>query len=293
MRLIQHLGPGPSLRRTETTPTGLQGFTTALAPGQSLLDAVTAAFHAQGATSGVARLHGGVFDPWPYVMPALSRSPAHAVYFSERFEARGPIRLQEATITFGQRRDQRGDQPWLHAHVDWLDATGQAHCGHVLPNEARLIDGPARLEGWALSGAGFAVQPDEETNFSLFRPVAFAPASTAESGDAPALAVRVQPNRDLCEALESVCRAQGWRAAIVRGGVGSTVGVVFDDGRVVEPFVTETLIRHGVVAPGADGELRADIDVMLVDHLGGRHQGRLARGQNAVLVTFELVLERA
>lgn len=291
MRLIQH--PGPSLRRIESLPTGLQGFTAALAPGQSLLDAVTAAFAAQGATSGVARLHGGVFDPWPYVMPALSRSPAHAVYFSERFEARGPIRLQEATITFGQRRDQPGDQPWLHAHVDWLDATGQAHCGHVLPNEAWLVDGPARLEGWALSGAGFVVQPDEETNFSLFRPVATPGAVTTTGGDAPALAVRVQPNRDLCEALESVCRAQGWRAAVVRGGVGSTVGVVFDDGRVVEPFVTETLIRHGVVAPGADGELRADIDVMLVDHLGGRHQGRLARGQNAVLVTFELLLERA
>lgn len=289
MRLIQHLGPGRSLRHIETTPAGLQAFTQPLAPGLSLLDAVQAAFDAQGAASGVARLHGGGFDPWPYVMPALSRSPAHAVYFSERFEARGPIRLHEATITYGQR----GGQPWLHAHVDWLDADGQAHCGHVLPNEARLIDGPARLDGWALSGAGFAVQPDEETNFSLFRPVATAPASATLADAAPALAVRVQPNRDLCEALESVCCAQGWRAAVVRGGVGSTVGVVFDDGRVVEPFVTETLIRHGVVAPGADGELRADIDVMLVDHLGGRHQGRLARGQNAVLVTFELLLERA
>lgn len=286
MRLIQHLGPGPSLRRVESVPTGLQGFTTALAPGQSLLDAVTAAFDAQGAASGVARLHGGVFDPWPYVMPALSRSSAHAVYFSERFEARGPIRLQEATITFGQR----GGHPWLHAHVDWLDADGQPHCGHVLPNEAWLVDGPARLDGWALNGAGFEVQPDAETNFSLFRPVA---TSVPSGNDAPALAVRVQPNRDLCEALESVCRSQGWRAAVVRGGVGSTVGVVFDDGRVVEPFVTEALIRHGEVRTDASGELQAAIDVMLVDHLGGRHQGRLARGQNAVLVTFELVLERA
>lgn len=288
MRLIQH--PGPSLRRIESLPTGLQGFTAALAPGQSLLDAVTAAFRAQGATSGVARLHGGVFDPWPYVMPALSRSPAHAVYFSERFEAHGPIRLQEATITFGQR----GGQPWLHAHVDWLDAAGRPHCGHVLPNEALLIDGPARLEGWALSGAGFVVQPDAETNFSLFRPQATTAAAAAmQPADAPALVARVQPNRDLCEALESVCRARGWHAAVVRGGVGSTVGVVFDDGRVVEPFVTETLIRHGEVVPGPNGEPEAHIDVMGVDHLGARHQGRLARGQNAVLVTFELVLERA
>jgi predicted DNA-binding protein with PD1-like motif len=284
MRSIQH--PGPSLRRIETTPAGLQAFSALLSPGRSLLDAVQAAFDAQGATSGVARLRGGVFDPWPYVMPALSRSPAHAVYFSERHEASSPIRLQEATITYGQR----GGQPWLHAHVDWLDADGQPHCGHVLPNEARLVDGTAQLDGWALSGAGFAVQPDEETNFSLFRPVASSP--MAAGGDAPAVALRVQPNLDLCTALESACRAQGWRSAVVRGGVGSTVGVVFDDGRIVEPFVTETLIRHGEVVPGTNGEPCAAIDVMLVDHHGGRHQGRLARGQNAVLVTFELVLER-
>jgi predicted DNA-binding protein with PD1-like motif len=289
MRLIQHPGPSPSpsQRRVESTPTGLQAFSQPLAPGQSLLDAVSAAFAAQGATSGVARLQGGVFDPWPYVMPALSRSPAHAVYFSERHEARGPVHLQEATITFGRR----GGQPWLHAHVDWLDAEGRAHCGHVLPNEARLVDGPARLDGWALSGSGFEVQPDAETNFSLFRPVAV-PGVSPAGGDAPALAVRVPQNVDLCEALEALCRAQGWPAARVRGGVGSTVGVAFDDGRVVEPFVTETLIRAGEIRPDARGELRAAIDVMLVDHLGGRHQGRLARGENGVLVTFELLLER-
>jgi predicted DNA-binding protein with PD1-like motif len=284
MRHLQH--PGPPQLRSEQVAAGLRSFTARLAVGLTLLDAVTQAFAEHGATSGVARLHGGVFDPWPYVMPALSRSPAHAVYFSERFEARGPIRLQEATITFGQR----GGQPWLHAHVDWLDAGGQPHCGHVLPDEARLVDGSALLDGWALGGAGFEVQPDEETHFSLFRPI-----TTAEGmspSHAPALALRLQPNLDLCTALESVCRAQGWRSAVVRGGVGSTVGVVFDDGRVVEPFVTETLIRHGEVVPGVNGEPEARIDVMLVDHLGGRHQGRLARGQNAVLVTFELLLER-
>ncbi|MCK6424151.1 MAG: hypothetical protein L6Q75_03550 [Burkholderiaceae bacterium] len=284
MRLIQH--PGPSSGRIESVPAGLQAFSQPLAPGFSLLDAVRAAFDAEGATSGVARLRGGVFDPWPYVMPALSRSPAHAVYFSERFEARGPIRLQEATITYGRR----GGQPWLHAHVDWRDADGQPHCGHVLPHEAMLTDDSARLDGWALNGAGFEVQPDEETNFSLFRPV-LTPVGMPPP-DARALALRVPPNVDLCAALESVCRAQGWHSATVRGGVGSTVGAAFEDGRVVEPFVTETLVRHGAIRADAAGALRAEVDVTLVDHLGGRHQGRLARGCNAVLVTFELLLER-
>jgi hypothetical protein len=101
----------------------------------------------------------------------------------------------------------------------------------------------------------------------------------------------VAPNEDVCTALETVCRQQGWRGATVRGGVGSTVGAVFDDGRTVEPFVTEVLIRQGRVQPGADGTLQADIDVSLVDYTGGLASGRLARGANPVLVTFELVLE--
>ena len=91
--------------------------------------------------------------------------------------------------------------------------------------------------------------------------------------------------------LEAVCRAYGRSTATVRGGVGSTVGAVFDDGRVVEPFVTETLVRQGRIVADADGQPRAEIDVTMVDYLGGQHQGRLARGQNPVLVTFELVLD--
>ena len=37
--------------------------------------------------------------------------------------------------------------------------------------------------------------------------------------------------------------------------------------------------------------LRAEIDVSLVDYTGGLASGRLMRGANPVLVTFELVLQ--
>jgi hypothetical protein len=73
--------------------------------------------------------------------------------------------------------------------------------------------------------------------------------------------------------------------------VGSTVGAVFDDGRVVEPFVTELLIRKGEIITDANGHLQAQLDVSMVDYKGGVSEGRLARGQNPVLVTFELALE--
>ena len=73
--------------------------------------------------------------------------------------------------------------------------------------------------------------------------------------------------------------------------MGSTVGAVFDDGRVVEPFVTELLIRKGEIFTDANGQTQAQLDVSMVDYKGGVSEGRLARGQNPVLVTFELALE--
>ena len=57
------------------------------------------------------------------------------------------------------------------------------------------------------------------------------------------------------------------------------------------PFATELAIRSGSVAPDADGTLDAELDVALVDYLGGIAEGRLMRGDNPVLMTMELVLE--
>ena len=45
------------------------------------------------------------------------------------------------------------------------------------------------------------------------------------------------------------------------------------------------------VAPGADGTLQAELDVALVDYLGGIAEGKLVRGDNPVLMTMELVIE--
>jgi hypothetical protein len=105
------------------------------------------------------------------------------------------------------------------------------------------------------------------------------------------LVLRVRPNQDLCTALETVCARHHVRRGVVRGGVGSLVGAVFDDGRTVEPFITEAYIRRGSIAPGPDGLPCAELDIGLVDHTGGMAEGRLARGRNAVLITFELVIE--
>ena len=138
-----------------------------------------------------------------------------------------------------------------------------------------------------IDGAAFEVSPDAETNFSLLQ----VRAKPARSDSTNGLVVRVRPNQDLCLALEALCAERNIRRARICGGVGSLIGTVFDDGRTVEPFVTEVFIHRGVVEPGLDGALQAEVDVGLVAYTGEIAEGRLARGQNPVLITFELVLE--
>lgn len=279
MRHILHPGPtdGPRLR---AQPCQLRSERLSLPPGRSLLTALAEARQRAGADSAVLRLQGGEFAPLAWVLPHTARTPEHAVYFSPRHDSPGPARLLSGCVTLGRREGQ----PWLHCHAEWQDADGRRHLGHLLPDDS-LITGALSAEVHWLHGAAFEVGPDAETRFSLFQPVATA---TAAAPEAPrAWAVRLAPNVDVAGALVDFCRAQGLARARVRGGVGSTVGVAFDDGRVVEPHITECFIEHGRV--GADG--LAELDIALVDHHGGQHRGRLAPGANPVLVTMELVLE--
>ena len=284
MRRILHPGPVAE-RRADVVDATVRPLLLQLQPGRSLLAAVTEALAPTGAASAVLQLQPGTLQPFAYVMPDLSKTPDHAVYFSDRHDAIGPVQLETATVTVGQRDGQTS----LHCHARWLDADGIRHCGHVLPHEAWLASTmPARA--WLLDGAAFETTADDETAFSLFKPVARPPAGRGDAGR-PALAVRLAPNEDVCTAIEALCRERGITHATVRGGVGSTVGALFDDGRRVEPFVTELLVRQGRIRPGAEGAPQAEIDISLVDHTGGLADGRLARGGNAVLVTFELVIE--
>jgi predicted DNA-binding protein with PD1-like motif len=271
-------------QRVDAVSASVQPCDLVLQPGRALLHALVDALPA-GTTSAVLRLAGGTLAPFAYVMPALSRTAEHAVYFSDRFDASGPVQLVDASVTFGQR----DGAPWLHCHARWTAADGTPHCGHVLPEQAMLA-APVNAQAWLLRGAAFEVVADVETRFTLFKPVP-RPGHRPDPASRPALAVRLAPNEDVCTALESLCRQHGLASATVRGGVGSTVGALFDDGRRVAPFVTEVLIRSGRVRPGADGGPVAEIDVSLVDYTGGQASGRLARGANPVLVTFELVLE--
>lgn len=308
MRSIQHPGH-PIAQRVAAQQVEIEPFDLELPPHMTLMQAVAQSMQGVQAQCATFRMSGGGFEPFSYVMPALAKTSAHAVYFSDTYPVEGAVRLETASVTFGQR----DGKPWLHSHAIWIEESGRRHCGHLLPDDIQ-VNAPIRAQGAALRGATFVVCPDGETNFTLFvplksmaRPVQTSMARISQTGDdikgsdktatlaqtphRKGYALRVAPNVDICTALETFCNQRGITRATIQGGVGSTVGAVFDDGRVVEPFVTELLIRKGEILTNAAGQTQAQLDVSMVDYKGGVSEGRLARGQNPVLVTFELALE--
>lgn len=277
--------PGPTIpERIQWVEARGRGFSFTLEAGIPLLEGVRRGFAAQGFAGGVLNLKHGVLGPCAYVMPALSRTGENAAFYSETFRPEGQVWLKHATMTFGER----DGVPFFHCHGMWLEAHCRVNGGHLLPEET-IVAEPFEVEAFGLDGTTFKAEPDPETNFKLFGPVA-SRARGAEAS-ARAFALRLRPNQDFAGSLEAFCRDHGITRARIRGGVGSTIGARFTDGRVVEPFATELTVTSGLIAPAAGGGLEAELDIALVDYTGGLAEGRLVRGDNPVLMTMELVLE--
>ncbi|MEH2501703.1 MULTISPECIES: PCC domain-containing protein [unclassified Bradyrhizobium] len=283
MRSVAQPGP-PAPERIQWVEARGRAFSFTLQAGLPLLEAARRGFAEAGFSGGVLSMRGGALGPFAYVMPALSKTGANAAFYSDTFRPAGITRLKLGAMTLGGR----DGAPFFHCHGLWTETDGHLHGGHILPEESVVAESFA-VEAFGIDGAMFVAEPDPETNFKLFGPVACA--STAGETTSRAFALRLRPNQDFAAALETFCRQHGFLRARIHGGVGSTIGAHFTDGRTVVPFATELAIRDGLIAPGADGILQAELDVALVDYLGGIAEGRLMRGDNPVLMTMELVLE--
>jgi predicted DNA-binding protein with PD1-like motif len=283
MRQIRQPG-SPAAERIQWVEARGRGFSFAVQAGLPLLEAVRRGFAAQGFVSGVASFTGAALGPFAYVMPALAKTPEHAAFYSETYRPHGITRLSTATLTLGTR----DGAPFFHCHALWTEEGGRDNGGHILPEET-IVAEPFEIAAFGLDGAPFTAEPDPETNFKLFGPVVAA--QSGATTDRRAFALRLRPNQDFALCLEEFCRAHGIGRARFHGGVGSTIGARFTDGRIVEPFATELTIMAGEIAPTTDGALEAILDIALVDYTGALAQGRLVRGDNPVLMTMELVLE--
>jgi predicted DNA-binding protein with PD1-like motif len=283
MRQIVQPGP-PAPERIQWVAAHGRAFSFTLEAGLPLQEAARRGFAAAGFAGGVLRWTGGALGPFAYVMPALSRTADHAAFYSDTFRPAGITRLKLAAMTFGER----DGAPFFHCHALWRQADGRAGGGHILPEETMVAE-PFAVEAFGIDSAVFAAEPDPETNFKLFGPIAGA--ATGTETTSRAFALRLRPNRDFAGALEAFCRERGIISAKLHGGVGSTIGARFTDGRIVEPFATELAVSSGVIASGVSGALEAELDIALVDYEGSIAEGRLTRGDNPVLMTMELVLE--
>ena len=296
MRSLKHPGhSGKSM--TSVVPTRTRSVRFELQPGISFIAALQQQFDALGARSGVAEISGGSFSHFAYVMPALSKSPDYAVYFSDRFAPAGIVELIGGCVTYGIKEGKQA----LHCHARWEEANGKPGCGHLLPHEC-MIESPITVKAWLIDDAEFSVLPDEETNFSLFQPVAspdrvdspveshsghLTLSATPESRSA--YAIRIGANQDVCQTLERICREHSIERAYLAAGVGSIIGARFVDGSIVEPHVTELYLEKGHVSK-TDGHHAVSIDVTMIDYKGGISSGRLLPDENPVLVTMELLL---
>lgn len=283
MRSILQPGP-PVPERIQWVEARGRAFSFTLQAGLPLLEAARRGFASQGFSGGVLSLRGGGLGPLAYVMPALSKTGANAAFYSDTFRPAGIAQLKFAAMTLGER----DGAPFFHCHGLWTEGDGRLHGGHILPEES-IVAEPFAVEAFGIDGAMFTADVDTETNFKLFGPVTCA--MTNAKTDSRAFALRLRPNQDFAGALESFCRQRGIFHARIHGGVGSTIGAHFTDGRKIVPFATELAIRSGTIASGASGTLEAALDIALVDYLGGIAEGRLLRGDNPVLMTMELVLE--
>ena len=279
------LQPGaPVPERIQWVEARGRAFAFTLQAGLPLLEAARRGFAEQGFVGGVLSMRGGALGPLAYVMPALSKTGANAAFYSDTFRPSGVTQLKFAAMTLGER----DGAPFFHCHGLWTETDGRLHGGHILPEES-IVAEPFAVEAFGIDGAAFTADVDSETNFKLFGPMARA--VTHAKTESRAFAMRLRPNQDFAGALENFCRQRGIFNARIHGGVGSTIGAHFSDGRKVVPFATELAIRSGTITSGASGTLEAALDIALVDYLGGIAEGRLLRGDNPVLMTMELVLE--
>jgi predicted DNA-binding protein with PD1-like motif len=283
MRVIQQPGP-PVPERIQWVEARGRAFSFTLEAGLPLLEAARRGFGAAGFAGGVLNMRAGALGPFAYVMPALSKNGEHAAFYSDTFRPAGVTRIKSGAMTLGQR----DGAPFFHCHGLWTEANGRANGGHMLPEETVVAE-PFVVDAFGIDGAMFVAEPDPETNFKLFGPVPSASAGAETTSRA--FALRLRPNQDFAGALEAFCRERGITQAKLHGGVGSTIGASFAKGRVVEPFATEVVVSSGEIVSGAGRALEAVLDVALVDYTGGLAEGRLARGDNPVLMTMELVLE--
>lgn len=283
LRTARHPGqPDPVRIASLEAPAASLDFT--LQAGRNLRDAMHLPLAQAGISGGTVRFHNLRVQPLHFLMPALAVDDQHAAFYSAPHAIEAGTVIEYACATYGQK----DGAPFVHCHAVWRGSDGQRQGGHLIMDQT-IVAADCAAQAWGVKEATMATRYDPETNFTLFHPLQLSAQTTPAKGKRIVLA-RIRPEEDLTIAVEQACAAHGMAQAIVRGSVGSIIGVEFEDGREFDDRATEILIRAGEVRSTPQGP-RARLDIGLVNPRGEVTEGVLARGRNPVLICFELVLE--
>ncbi|MGJ7530764.1 PCC domain-containing protein [Variovorax sp. GB1P17] len=277
--------PGiPETQRLESIEGPLRSARFSVAAGVALLAGISQGMHHAGMRSGTLRMADFDVHALQYVRPTETDDEEHVAFYSATHRIDAPVRILLAVATFGEK----DGQPFVHCHALWTDDEGKVKGGH-LHNDCVRVCEDTPVTAWGLGNAAMSVEFDAETNFSLFRPRAVQERLPPPHNASRCVVAKIRPNEDLLTSIEHACERYGIRRARIAGSVGSVVGATFSDGRRVSDIATEILVISGRVEPDAEGPC-AQLRIALIDPRGDVHFGELARGENAVLICFELVL---
>ena len=251
-----------------------------LKKGMPLIDAVSEILEEKGIRGAGIKFKNLKLAPVNYVMPTYSKDDKHVAFYSETHTLEEGIVIDYANATYGIRENV----PFMHFHGLWKRDDKQ-NGGHILAPISIVAED---CEAIAYSASGVEVDSvfDEETNFTIFRPVK---GEGKEISGRKCIVATVKANEDLLTAIKTICNKHNIFNASIWSGIGSTVGGIFENGNVVEEIPTELIVTNGEITKKSDG-YDVEFETALIDANGIIHFGKLKKDENPVLILFELVI---
>jgi len=167
MRTMTHPGPALEPRRLALPAAAAAELRVHLPPGSDLHEGLIAVLRGLGIADAAIRITGGSFASMQYLTGQPDASGERVATYGAPTVLAGPVLLVGANAILGRLES---GQPILHCHAVVADRDGRIHGGHLPPGVC--LAGPDGLTAWVteLSGSGFAVRYDAETNYNIFQP---------------------------------------------------------------------------------------------------------------------------
>ncbi len=167
MRQAEHPGPALEPRRLRVGANAAGEYRVQLAAGEELHEGILAALADVGLQHAAITLLSGQFAAFSYLTGQADDSGERLATYGAPSVLCGPVTLIGANALVG--RGPQGDA-LLHCHAVVVDVEGGVHGGHLPPGACIVGEAGLVAQVMGLSGGGFAVSYDAETNYAIFHP---------------------------------------------------------------------------------------------------------------------------